>query len=114
MTQEEILNELIDRLPVHLHGASTRQEPYRGNIFQLFKEAYNNGYFEDTSHPRLTGDAILDTLEEGWINLHGEEEAKKRRDLAYNVLTMWDDWRYAWDQLPQSAIRPGPKVIRWR
>src|SRR4030095_12090451 len=100
MTQEEILKDLIDRLAVHLHGASTHQEPYGRNIFELFKEAHTNGYFEHTSHPLLTGDAILVTLEERWINLQGEEEAKKRRDLAYRVVTMWDDWRYAWDTHP--------------
>jgi hypothetical protein len=100
MTQEDILNDLIGRLGVHLHGASTHQEPYRGDIFELFKEAHNEGYFEGTSHPLLTGDAILVTLEKRWINLEGKEEAKKRRDVAHKVLTMWDDWRYAWDNHP--------------
>ena len=100
MTQEQILKDLIDLLGFHLHGASTHQEPYRGNIFKLFEKAYSNGYFEHTSRPLLTPDAILVTLEERWINLEGEEEAKKRRDLAQRVLAMWDEWRYAWNHRP--------------
>jgi hypothetical protein len=46
--------------------------------------------------PRLTGDALRDTLQVRW-NTANETQ---RKDLAESVLTMWDEWRYAWDRYP--------------
>lgn len=99
MTQEEIITRLIDHLDLYLTGGfgSVHQDPYKSDIFKLFREAYNNGYCEHPSSPLLTGDALRDTLQVLW-DTGGEET--QRQKLANEVLTMWDEWRYAWDHRP--------------
>ena len=64
MTQEEIITRLIDLLDLHLQGGfgSVHQDPYKNNIFKLFREAYRKRYFDPFSRPRLTGDALRDAL----------------------------------------------------
>jgi hypothetical protein len=96
MTQEEIITRLIERLDFHLRSGfgSVHQDPYKNDIFKLFREAYNNGYCEQTSRPLLTGDALRDTLQVRWDTANETQ----RHDLAQAVLTMWDEWRYAWDR----------------
>jgi hypothetical protein len=68
MTQEEIITRLIDLLDLHLQGGfgSIHQDPYKNDIFKLFREAYRKRYFESFSRPRLTGDALRDTLQVRW------------------------------------------------
>ena len=80
MTQEEIITRLIDLLDLHLQGGfgSIHQDPYKNDIFKLFREAYRKRYFESFSKPRLTGDALRDTLQVRWDT--GNETQKK--DLA--------------------------------
>ena len=99
MTQEEIITRLIDHLDLYFTGGfgSVHQDPYKSDIFKLFREAYNNGYCEHPSRPLLTGDALRDTLQVLW-DTGGEET--QRQKLANEVLTMWDEWRYAWDHRP--------------
>jgi hypothetical protein len=96
MTQEEIITRLIGRLDFHLNSGfgSVHKDPYKNDIFELFQDAYRNDYFDSRSHPRLTGDALRDTLQARWNTANDP----KRRDLAEAVLTMWDEWRYAWDR----------------
>jgi len=98
MTQEEIITRLIDLLVFHLQGGfgSVHQDPYKNDIFKLFREAYRKRYFESFSTPRLTGDGLRDTLQVRW-NTANETQ---RKDLAEAVLTMWVEWRYAWDRYP--------------
>jgi hypothetical protein len=97
MTQEEIITRLIERLDFHLdNGWPVHQDPYKNDIFKLFREAYRKRYFDPFSTPRLTGDALRDTLQVRW-NTANETQ---RKDLAEAVLTMWDEWRYAWDRYP--------------
>ena len=63
MTQEEIITRLINCLEFHLHStASVHQNPYKNDIFKLFREAYNSGYCEHTSRPLLTGATHFATL----------------------------------------------------
>ena len=77
MTQEEIITRLIDLLDLHLQGGfgSIHQDPYKNDIFKLFREAYRKRYFESFSRPRLTGDALRDTLPVRWDT--GNETQKK-------------------------------------
>jgi hypothetical protein len=69
MTQEEIITRLIDLLDLHLQGGfeSVNQDPYKNDIFKLFREAYRKRYFESFSRPRLTGDALRDTCRSAGI-----------------------------------------------
>jgi hypothetical protein len=100
MTQEEIITRLIDCLDFHLRGefGSVHQNPYKNDIFKLFREAYNSGYCEHTSRPLLTGDGLRDALQVRW-NTGGADKKTQRQKLANDVLTMWDEWRYAWDRM---------------
>jgi hypothetical protein len=99
MTQEEIIAGLIDRLDFHLDGASVHQNPYKNEIFKLFREAYRRRYFESYSSPRLTGDALRETLQVRW-DTGGTAKVLQRHHLMEAVLIMWDEWRYAWEHYP--------------
>jgi len=99
MTQEEILTRLIDCLDFHLHSTASIHQNYKNDIFKLFKEAYNSGYCEHPSSPLFTGDALRDRLPIRWTT-GGEQKEAQRKDLMETVLTMWDEWRYAWDRHP--------------
>ncbi len=97
MTPEKIIEEIIDCLDSHLKGGRgyIGQEPYKGDFFKLFKEAYRNGYFEDSTSQRLTGDALRDILKERWLKEDGKND--ERMKLMERLFTMWNEWRYAWD-----------------
>lgn len=100
MTQEEIIASLIEYFDAHLNGVrgSVHQNPYKSDFFLLFKEAYDRDYFDFSSSPRLTGDALRDILAERWLRGHYDVD-EDRLKLMETVLTMWDEWRYAWDRI---------------
>ena len=68
MTQEDIIQKLIDYLDLQLHGVmgTIHQEPSKGEFFALFAEAYNQGFLADRS---LTADTLLDILNAEWFVL---------------------------------------------
>src|SRR4030095_12873473 len=87
MTQEEIITRLIDLLDLHLQGGfgSIHQDPYKNDIFKLFREAYRKRYFESFSRPRLTGDALRDTLEVRWGYRQRNSKTRPRGSRPDNV-----------------------------
>jgi len=96
MDREEIIGSFLDLLKFHFKsGASVHQEPYKGDFFRLFKEAYHNGYTHDGS-PLLTADAFGELIATRW-HTGDEEQDEKKRNLAWKVLSMWEPWTYAWD-----------------
>ncbi len=98
MTGKEILTAMDKLLDFHLKaGGSIHQEPYKGEFFKLFVDAYKNDYFRVSAHPRLTGDAIHDYFVE---NICTEEIDYNDRKLKLldNVLIMWSEWFYALDK----------------
>ena len=96
MEREEIIEGFLDLLKFHFKGgASVHQEPYKGELFKLFKEAYHNGYFE-TGSPILTGDSLVDVIAARWHPGY-EKEDELKREFAWKVLAIWDQWQYAWD-----------------
>ncbi len=99
MTQDEIINQIVEYLDQHLHGmrGAMGQEPYKGDFFKLFKEAYRGGYFDVTSSPRLTGDGLIDLIKVRWTT-GGDEEVSRRAQWMHQLLPMWNEWRYAWDR----------------
>lgn len=98
MTQQDIIRELHELLDMHLKGTRgyIGQEPYKGDFFKLFQEAYRSGFIEPSSSPRLTGDALRETLGTRWFD-DDESLNKKRTELLDLLFTKWDEWRYAWD-----------------
>lgn len=96
MDREEIITGLLKLIKHHFEsGASVHQEPYKGDFFKLFKEAYHNRYFEN-GHPILTGDSLVDVIAARW-HTGDENEDQPKREFAWKVLRIWDQWRYAWD-----------------
>lgn len=98
MTQEQIIDTVITYLDQHLKDVRgyMGQEPYKGDFFKLFKEAYRNRYFHPSSRPRLTGDAFRDILLARW-NAGGDSKKQERQKLMDQLFAKWDEWRYAWD-----------------
>ena len=98
MTQEEIIQQVQKLLDLHLKRVSgyIGQEPYKGDFFKLFREAYHNHYFDVLSSPRLTGDAFRDVLVARWFD-DNENLNTQRTNLMNLLFAMWDEWRYAWD-----------------
>lgn len=98
MTQENIIEEVLNLLNMHLTGLRgyIGQEPYKGDFFRLFREAHRNHYFDTSSSPRLTGDAFRDILVARWFD-DDESLNEKRTKLMELLFTKWDEWRYAWD-----------------
>ena len=95
MTQEEIITRLIERLDFHLDNGWPVHQDYKNYIFKLFREAYDSGYCEHPSSPLLTGDALRDILQDRW-DTGGTATEAQRQKLTDAVLTMWNEWQYAW------------------
>ncbi len=97
MNQEEIITTALSYLEQHLNGGRGHmdQEPYKRDIFNLFREAYKNKYFDSSSSPLLTGDAFRDALVARWFTDDEKEDEKTR--LLEQLVRKWDAWRYAWD-----------------
>ncbi len=102
MTQEEIISQILEYLNWHLKGArgAMSQEPYKGDFFKLFKEAYQRGYFDHSSRPMLRGDALRSIVAERWFT-DDEGENEKKRYWMEKLFPKWDEWRYAWDRYDQ-------------
>lgn len=98
MTQEEIIQHLHELLDLHLKliRGYVGQEPYKGNFFRLFMEAYRNGYFERSSRPLLTGDALRVIIQARWLTGDKARDEEKL-SLMEQLLLKWDEWRYALD-----------------
>ena len=95
MTGREILERFNILLDSHFKlGGSIHQEPYKGDFFKLFIEAYRNNDFDISSHPRLTGDAIRDYFKDNFLGEENEENDRKLK-LLMSILKMWDEWYYA-------------------
>jgi len=100
MTQEEIIQKVIDYLDLQLHGVmgTIHQEPSKSAFFVLFAEAYNQGFMADRS---LTADALLDILNAEWfLDEHGTNA--ERLACVEPLLFYWHAWRYAWDRCDQK------------
>ena len=97
MNAEEIIAEVIAFLNSSLPGrgvGNMGQEPYRGDLFKLFGEAYNNGYMNRDARPYLSADGLRDIIVARWQD--GTQE--QRDELIDRLCTMWQEWRYAWDK----------------
>ena len=100
MTGEEIIRRIQEYLEQHRQGTRGHitQDPYKEDIFKLFREAYEGGYFNIGSNPRLTGDAIRDILNERWIKSLEMQDRMAAADILERLLSMWSEWKYAWDK----------------
>ncbi|HEU0048476.1 MAG: hypothetical protein E6J54_04305 [Deltaproteobacteria bacterium] len=102
MTQNEIIDTLVEYLDQHLKEIRGHigRDPYKGDIFKLFADAYRSGYFDDSSRPGLGADALCDILQVRW--LANREHEEKRKHLLDQLLPMWREWQYGWDKYPKG------------
>jgi hypothetical protein len=89
-TPDEIIQDLIGRLDFHCSGASIHQDPYKLDLFRLCEEAHAADYFDTSSYPLLTGQALNDRLSVAWAK--GDN---KKQELLGSLIPIWDEWRYA-------------------
>ncbi len=104
MDYDEIIQKVLSLLALHIKGdAYIGQEPYKGDFFKIFKEAYRGGYC-DLQRPRLgqllTADALTDVINTRWESESDREEERKQKILG-TLNTMWREWIYAWDHYVQ-------------
>jgi hypothetical protein len=98
MDAHEVLKQLDQLITKHaVIGGSVYQTGYKDDFFTLFREAHDNGWFEPSARPRMTGDAIRDYFFANFISEESEENKKKEEKLL-QVLEMWDEWHYALTQ----------------
>lgn len=105
MTAEEILVRIIEKLKIHTpkkdettdNAPFMGQEPYKGDIFELFIIAYENDYFNVSSNPRLTGDAIKEIVITRWMPDNDSNYKNKERIIA-KFYSMWNEWKYSLDK----------------
>ena len=109
MNQVEILEELNELLDQHTKGirGAMCQAGYKDDLFKPFVAAYFGNYFEASSSPRLTGDAISDYFYERWMQEKNDYNKKKGEYLRM-LLIWWDEWHYAFQKyakLCEDAIK---------
>ena len=103
MNAEEIITEIIAFLDARLPppaggGGYMGQEPYKGDLFNLFSEAYHNGYINLGASPYLSADGLKEIIVARWQN-GTEDQRYKQID---RLCTMWQEWHYAWDKHPEA------------
>ena len=92
MSKESIVQALEVLLRQHKTGVrgSAQQEPYKGDFFRQFAEAFNEGLFDHSAQSDLlTPDALLDSLTSRSPEL-------LKLDAWHTLHACWREWAYAW------------------
>lgn len=104
MTPGTVLRKLLDYCCDRVDGAGGQltQEPYKGDLFKIFLEAYRGGMFSADTRRAVSGDALRRYAnEQKWTR--GDEDADDPRRQVLNQACEWiDAWTYALDNYPQS------------
>jgi hypothetical protein len=102
MQSEEILDTLEEYLGQYV--GSTRglawQDPYRGDLFRLFLQAYKQGYVQSAAPAPLTGSAIRDEL---LARAQPMDPSADQRAFLDQIVILWDAWSYALDRYQEGA-----------
>ena len=101
MTGDEILKKLqthLDAFATKGTTVSVRVTPHKNDVFRLFEQAYDGGYFSGDVKPLLTGDAIRGVLYTQWLQKYSDDGRDNAEQVMEDVLRSWDEWRFAWDQ----------------
>ena len=102
MQSEEILDALEEYLGQYV--GRTRglawQDPYRGDLFKLFLQAYKQGYVQSAGPAPLTGSAIRDELLERY---QPTSPSPEQREFLEQIVILWDAWSYALDRYQEGA-----------
>ena len=118
------LKEIMSLLRLYEGVTYIGQEPYKGDFFRIFAEAYRNGYCTvghrydvekdhlvpcKAQRPLISGDAIWSfAVNQGWVHAEMRGHEKRYCDIAM-VQTWWDEWTYAW-----THPKPRRRYVRRR
>jgi hypothetical protein len=102
MQSEEILDALEEYLGQYVGGTRgfAWQDPYRGDLFRLFMQAYKQGYVSSAGPAPLTGSAIRDELS---TRYQPKDPSQDQRDFLEQIAILWDAWSYALDRSQEGA-----------
>jgi hypothetical protein len=102
MQAEEILDALEEYLRQYV--GRTRglawQEPYKGDLFKLFLQAYKQGYVQSAGPAPLIGSAIRDEL---MARYQPEPPSSEQREFLEQIVILWDAWGYALDRYQEGV-----------
>ena len=106
MEEHELLDVLKSLVEFHSKGnppPNMYQEPYRSDIFKLFRTAHDREWFEPEAQIRMTGDAIKDYFHQNFWPADKDEtpEYKARIKTLNSILHNWEEWHYALQQYGQ-------------
>jgi hypothetical protein len=99
-------DEILDTLEEYLrqYGGHTRalawQEPYKGDLFKLFIQAYKQGYVQSTGPGPLIGSAIREELT---ARYQPQTPSQEQREFLDQIIILWDAWSYALDRYQEGA-----------
>jgi hypothetical protein len=97
MESEEILDALEEYLRQYV--GRTRglawQDPYKGDLWKLFMQAYKQGYAHATAPAPLTGSSIREEL---LARYQPEPPSQEQLEFLEQIVILWDAWSYALDR----------------
>ena len=102
MQSDEILDTLEEYLGQYVGGTRgyAWQDPYRGDLFKLFLQAYKQGYVSSAGPAPLTGSAIRDALS---TRFQPVDPPQDQLDFLEQIAILWDAWAYALDRSQEGA-----------
>ncbi|MBU1698956.1 MAG: hypothetical protein KJ970_18560 [Candidatus Eisenbacteria bacterium] len=85
----ERLKELVDGwVGLGIHPTTHK---YKRQLVPLFREAWEQGFTGSNSSPRLTEDAMADTIAERWPEWLEQSE---NRATFSEMAGIWDEWTF--------------------
>jgi hypothetical protein len=102
MQTEEILDALEEYLRQyvgHTRGLAW-QEPYKGDLFKLFMQAYKQGDVQSTGPAPLIGSAIQQEL---IARYRPGTPSPEQLEFLEQIVILWDAWSYALDRSQEGA-----------
>jgi hypothetical protein len=102
MESEEILDALEEYLGQYVGGTRRLawQDPYRGDLFKLFLQAYKQGHAQSAGPAPLTGSAIRDEI---IARSQPTPPSPDQREFLEQIVILWDAWSYALDRYQEGV-----------
>jgi hypothetical protein len=102
MESEEILDALEEYLRQYVGGTRglAWQEPYKGDLYKLFLQAYKQGHVQSAGPARLTGSAMRDEL---IARFQPMRPLQDQLDFLDQLVILWDAWSYALDRYQEGV-----------
>jgi hypothetical protein len=101
MQSDEILDALEEYLGQYVGGTRRLawEDPYRGDLFKLFLQAYKQGYVQSAAPAPLIGSAIRDEL---LARSRPTSPSPDQRAFLDQIVILWDAWSYALDRYQEG------------